>query len=167
MFLVPFSACISKPEKQLFICMLEDGEHTHILHFLHTTTNHCDNHAQWEWLWLCGCGHLSESLVASFSVFTVRGKVALQYEQMCKNVREEEEIANVSHVSHKCFFFLKIFLVFVRPIFSWCMHQKSGTLPEGKLPHTTSSFNTGPKEIILSLLQHLSHNYPLHLFHSF
>lgn len=38
------------------------------------------------------------------------------------------------------------------PVFSRYMHQEANTLPEGKLPHTTWSFNGGPEEMILLLL---------------
>lgn len=69
---------------------------------------------------------------------------------MCENARQR----NVSHFTQ-----MIIFVTFLRGIshscstmFPWFMHQESDTLPEEKLPHTASSFNTGLKEITLLLL---------------
>lgn len=116
-----------------------------ILHFLHTTR---DNHsAKFSVTLDCSSAVVDNLWHLSLSSLYVR-KSNLSDEWMCEKVKEEEEM-----------FHTNVFLVISQgisnscsPVFSRYMHQEANTLPEGKLPHTTSSFNGGPEEMILLLL---------------
>lgn len=103
MFVVPFFACISQPEEQQFICMLEDGKHTQILHILQTATRRRDNNSAKSSVEMTVVLRLRILIkthsVTSFSVFACMWESGIYAVNSC--VREEEEIA-----THTCFFSL-------------------------------------------------------------
>lgn len=135
--------CIHIVTTEYFISMLKDKNTPQIIDFFHTTAGQRENHsarfsvemtvAWWLRLWLLAYQNHSETPL---------------FIRKCNFQRKEEEISSVSRHCSCCYLFLSYFL-FSPP--STCTRSEI-LCQRGKLPHTTLSFNQGPKEIILLLL---------------
>lgn len=143
--------CILKPEEQQLYWYAQRWKTPQIIHFGQTTTGCSDTH--WG-------GNDCGSVVADriFPCLHSVRRCDLGYEKMCKNWEEEKG-------NGECFVTCSLSYLSCSWVLSWYMHQATNTLPEGKLPHTTSSSSTGSKDITLMLLAALlQQNCSLHLF---